>query len=793
MNPKVSIIMPSLNVAPNVQQSIESVINQTLKDIEIICVDAGSTDGTFEILEEYSKTDSRINLIHTDIKSYGHQLNIGLSIAKGEYIGIVESDDFIEEEMFEILYNLTDDGTVDIAKINFSHYDTNLKHKFLVDTSKGILPNPAFTVDEYPNILFGHPAIWSAIYKKSFLDENNIYFKEVDGGGWVDHPFALKALLLAKSIKYKNEPSYYHRELDCNTSLNTLDDLSVPMYRMIDNLDILEEYSITDEKIIENVYAHIFWYMNDILNHELFEKQKIKILISFQAVLRRLDSNFIEKHFNFDTQKLYYKYLSPINLINLNETDLSKKDYEELLHENEFLNSQISNFEKDNKKLNSKIKKLNSQNKKLKNKIMKGNKSLKAIKGSKAFKLGSISAAPVRKYKKHQHDKEYAKRMRILFIPSDNNRTSGAFLCMATMIDILRDKYPVDPFVILPNEGEGVEVLNSLGIDSVLIQSRDWVIPMSLRKDEKYYNDIKNKRAINKKAVNGIRKFIRDYDIDLLHINTTYSYVGALAAMDEDIPFVWHLREFLEEGQNLTLWDRKKGNALINKANKVITVSNVLNKKYEGVIDDDRLISIHDGIDEDKFYNPNKEIFEGDIVKFIFVGGFEYHKGQIHFAKACVKLYNSGFHDFKVTFIGTGTPKVKKEVEDIFKEANLNNVEFLGYQLNVENYFKESDISFTCGSIESFGRTTVEAMLSGNLLIGANTAGTNELLAGGEIGILYEHGDVDDLCEKMLFAIENKQKSKDMAKKGRTYMFENMTAEINADKVYKVYKEILNK
>jgi hypothetical protein len=793
MNPKISIIMPCLNAVSFIEKSIESVINQTFKDIEIICVDAGSTDGTYDILEQYSKKDSRIKLIQIDIKSYGFQLNIGLGMANGDYIGIVESDDFIEADMFEILYGLTEDGTIDIAKINFSHYDTNLEHKFLVDTSKGILPNTPFTVDEYPNILFGHPSIWSAIYKKSFLDENNILFKEADGGGWVDHPFFLKVMLSAKSIKYKNEPSYYHRELDCNSSINTLDNLSAPMYRMIDNLDILEEYSFTDEKIIENVYAHIFWYMRDILNHELYVKQEQKVLISFQGVLRRMDFKFIEEHFDLNTQKLYKKYCSPVNLINLNKTNLSKEDYDDLVNENIFLTSQISTFEKNNNKLNSQIKKLNSENKKLNNKIKKANKSLKTIKGSKAYKIGSISAVPVRKYKKSKYDKEYSKRMRILFIPSDNNRTSGAFLCMASMIDILKDKYPIDPFVILPNPGEGVEVLDSLNIDYTLIQSRDWVIPMSLRKDEKYYKDIKNKRSINKKAVKRIRKFIKDHDIDLLHINTTYSYVGALAAMDEDIPFVWHLREFLEEGQNLTLWDREKGNALINKANKVITVSKVLNKKYEGIIDDDKLISIYDGIDANRFYNPNKEIFEYDIIKFIFVGGFEYHKGQIHFAKACVKLYNSGFQGFKVSFIGTGTPKVRKEVEDIFKEGNLKNVEYLGYKLDVENYFKESDISFTCGSIESFGRTTVEAMLSGNLVIGANTAGTHELLAGGEIGILYEYGDVDDLYEKMLLAIHNREKSKKIAQKGRKYMFDNMTAEINADNVYKVYKEILNK
>ena len=791
-NPKISVIMPSLNTIHYIRQSIESVINQTLEDIEIICVDAGSTDGTYEILEEYSKLDSRIKLIHCDIKSYGFQVNLGIKMANGEYIGIVESDDFIEKEMYELLYSLTNEGSTDISKINFSHYDTNLEHDFLVDTSKGIIPNFTFTVDEYPNILNGHPSIWTAIYKKSFLIENDLFLMEEHEGGWVDHPFSLKALLLAKSITYKNEPCYYHRELDSQSTINNMDDLTIPMWRMQDNIKILEENNISDKNIIKVVYTNIFKYINEILNHDNFIGQEVFVYNSIRNVLTSLNSEFVKNEFNLEILELYYKYSSPVKSIEYaNEIVLSEEDYKYMLDENSFIKSKITTLEKTNKKLNSDCNKLESKNKRLKSKLNNSKKSLNNIKDSKALKLGTLSVSPIRKYKKIKHNHHNSKKMRILFIPSDNNRTSGAFLCMANLIAILRDKYSVDVFVILPNPGEGVEVLKSLNIDSKLIESRDWVIPMSLRKDERYYNDIKHKKAINKKAVKDIRKFIKDHNIDLLHINTTYSYVGALAALDEKIPFVWHLREFLEEGQNLTLWDREKGNSLINKADKVITVSKVLNKKYEGIIDDERLISIYDGIDHIRFYNPNKEIFDDDIVKFVFVGGFEYHKGQIQFAEACVKLYNTGFHDFKISFIGTGTPKVKKEVENIFNSSHLNNVEYLGYVENVEDYFKKSDISFTCGSIESFGRTTVEAMLSGNLVIGANTAGTKELLDGGEIGILYEHGNSDELCEKMLFAINNKEKSKELAKKGRNYMFNNMTAEINADNVYKVYKNIL--
>ena len=83
--PYVSVIMPSYNVGDYIRECIESVIRQTLKEIEIICVDSRSTDGTLDVLKEYAAKDNRITLLHSDVKSYGHQVNMGLAAAKGEY------------------------------------------------------------------------------------------------------------------------------------------------------------------------------------------------------------------------------------------------------------------------------------------------------------------------------------------------------------------------------------------------------------------------------------------------------------------------------------------------------------------------------------------------------------------------------------------------------------------------------------------------------------------------------------------------------------------------------------
>ena len=111
---KISVIMPSLNVVNYIEESISSVINQTFSSIEIICVDGGSTDGTLEIINSFAQTDSRIRLFRTDVKSYGYQMNLGLSKAQGEYIAVVETDDYIDSRMFEDLYIKAKENNLDI-------------------------------------------------------------------------------------------------------------------------------------------------------------------------------------------------------------------------------------------------------------------------------------------------------------------------------------------------------------------------------------------------------------------------------------------------------------------------------------------------------------------------------------------------------------------------------------------------------------------------------------------------------------------------------------------------------
>jgi len=318
-HPKISIIMPMYNQKDYIEECLLSVMRQTLKNIEIIVVDDGSTDNSVEIVKNLSKNDSRVRVIEKPNAGYGNSMNMGMAAATGEYIGIVETDDFIERTMFEKLYELSKNGTVDVVKSNFwTYYEHKDKtHDEFVNGERDGLADSEepFTVREQPHILWGHPSVWSAIYKTSFLRENNIVFKEVKGGGWVDNPFYFETLCKAKSIMWTNEPFYHYRKTSANSSSTGIVNPNLPFDRMNDNLDVIEQNNYMDETTKKYLYSRALQYLNGALiecgydkNFELIDK-KAKLL------MQRLNPNVIFDNFNAEDQYKYLSFASPIKTL----------------------------------------------------------------------------------------------------------------------------------------------------------------------------------------------------------------------------------------------------------------------------------------------------------------------------------------------------------------------------------------------------------------------------------------------------------------------------------------------
>lgn len=226
---KVSIVVPVYNVQKYLRQCLDSIVNQTLQDIEIICVDDGSTDESGKILDEYAAKDGRVKVIHKNNTGYGNSMNIGFTAASGEYIGIVESDDYADPQMFETLYQIASANNLDVVKSSFYYYysypeEHNEKCEIVskIMAHRTICPSTDFKSNlemvQFYNI---KPTIWSAIYKKDFIRQNDIHFLETPGASYQDAGFNFKVMALAKRVQLIQEAFLHYRQDSENSSINS--------------------------------------------------------------------------------------------------------------------------------------------------------------------------------------------------------------------------------------------------------------------------------------------------------------------------------------------------------------------------------------------------------------------------------------------------------------------------------------------------------------------------------------------------------------------------------------------
>ena len=221
--PKVSIIIPVYNVEQYLRECLDSVVNQTLKDIEIICVNDGSKDNSLAILEEYASKDARIKIISKPNSGYGHTMNVGIDAATGEYIGIVEPDDYILPEMYETLYNIAVVENLDLIKADFYRFTgagESLKQEYnqlAKDVSYyGKVLNPKDNIDVFRFIM----NTWSGIYNREFLVQHNIRHNETPGASFQDNGFWFQTFCWAERMYFVNQPFYMNRRDNPGSSVH---------------------------------------------------------------------------------------------------------------------------------------------------------------------------------------------------------------------------------------------------------------------------------------------------------------------------------------------------------------------------------------------------------------------------------------------------------------------------------------------------------------------------------------------------------------------------------------------
>ena len=257
--PKVSIVVPIYGVEKYLRQCVDSILAQTLKDIEVILVDDGSKDKCPEIVDEYAKKDSRVVAIHQPNGGYGRAVNHGIEVVTGEYIGIVEPDDWIEPTMYEELYNRAIETNVDIVKSNFlnSFPKKEVKNKWKKYFD---IPEGPFKFEDYPIFLYFHPSIWSCLYKADLIKKHDIQMQEIPGAGWADNLFQIKTLFYSEKIVYLDEAFYHYRRQN-EDDAKDLKDWHIPFERTKEIHEWMNQQKITNQDIWGCLYKREFAYM----------------------------------------------------------------------------------------------------------------------------------------------------------------------------------------------------------------------------------------------------------------------------------------------------------------------------------------------------------------------------------------------------------------------------------------------------------------------------------------------------------------------------------------------------
>ena len=382
--------------------------------------------------------------------------------------------------------------------------------------------------------------------------------------------------------------------------------------------------------------------------------------------------------------------------------------------------------------------------------------------------------------------------MKVVFFATDNSASSGAFLCLYNLVSILKENYGLEATVILPKNGSGTELLKHGNIEYKIVRSTTWVtddVPHSIVGKVKEWVFLCTRFIINEIAVLKCSKIIKGIEPDLIHVNTTFSSVGYRVGKRCRVPVIWHIREYLEESQKKKIWNRKHGYKTINKSNCIICVSHALANKYKNIFVQKKTRVIYDGVIEDNFLlmqsnHPEK------ITNLLCVGTLMKYKRQDIIIKAIKGLVDRGLTDIHLYIVGTG--RCEDEYKELVKNLGVENyISFEGYSKNPEKYYQISQITLVPFVYEAFGRVTIEAMMAGSFVIGAKSGATEELLDKDNYGLLFETDDVDDLCDKLEFAISNPEVRNEVTERAKKRALSEFTAKRNAEIIFDLYNALM--
>lgn len=279
--PDISLLVPIYNVERYLSQCLDSAISQTLQNIEIVLINDGSTDGSQGIIEQYAAKDPRIKVIDKPNSGYGCSMNRGLDEATGKYIGILESDDFFEPDALEILFSSAEQAHADVAKADFYFYwstprEKNVQFKWVDKDMAGVC-SPL----DCEEVFFRKPSIWSAIYRRDFLEANDIRFLETPGASYQDAGFNFKVWASAQTVVLIDKPVLHYRQDNESSSVNSpgkvycVCDEYAEMHRYVDAMADEEKQNALRKILVRMRHDSYMWNydrLSEPLQREFIER-----------------------------------------------------------------------------------------------------------------------------------------------------------------------------------------------------------------------------------------------------------------------------------------------------------------------------------------------------------------------------------------------------------------------------------------------------------------------------------------------------------------------------------------
>ncbi len=294
--PKISIIVPVYNVEKYLPQCLDSIINQTFKDFECICINDGSPDNSLAILKEYASKDSRIRIINQENKGLSISRNIGIKNSKGKYISFLDSDDWIAENCLEVLYSAVEKLQYDIVIGNHQFYYSQ-EDKYEPYVSNIVINNKTSSFDKFLSA-YNFGSVWARLYKREFLESNKMLF--VENVVMEDYLFSIIANLLTNKIISVSDNVYFYRKQIASIMSNSDNVTISKFYNNIYLIKELRKRKINSSKIENFLVKSFFHNLSDTCKRVKRSNYSTEVLFD-----KSLDAL---RFFNTIKKDLFFKY-----------------------------------------------------------------------------------------------------------------------------------------------------------------------------------------------------------------------------------------------------------------------------------------------------------------------------------------------------------------------------------------------------------------------------------------------------------------------------------------------------